>query len=93
MTIKVGDMVLIISPLGRKRILLGSIAEVLALDPSYPFDLGRAPGAYIRLPRKAETTSGKLQTDGWVRQSNLRPISGLPDNEEIQDEKPIKETA
>jgi hypothetical protein len=98
MNVKPGDLAIQIKSVAGNE---GNIVEVIKfLGDGHQYINGQPWDYYgsenlwhIRNTRPVKSNLGKMVIDGAIPDAWLRPISGLPDAEEIQDENPIKEVA
>lgn len=89
MNCKPGDLAIIIAgELSERNV--GAIVEVLRIDDRETF-LSETPTWRVRACNPLHRMDGQITTDGCVADSLLRPVSGLPVDEDVTED--IKEPA
>lgn len=88
MNVKPGDLAYLIRAEIPKNI--GAVVEVLRLCTEYDC-YANDPAWWVRSPAPMMHTNGSFQFDGTAPDRNLRPISGVPVDEDITED--LKELA
>ncbi|WP_186191034.1 hypothetical protein [Burkholderia gladioli] len=83
MNCKPGDLAILIS--GDIPENIGVIFEIVSLNWSFSAHCGE-PVWNVTGPRETRSTDGSVSRGGLARDSNLRPISGIPMTDDVTDE-------